>query len=147
MRVPRKARVATMSRSRTPTISQISRRPEKATTPTAEAMNSLSAIGSITGPNGEPPSRRATGPSSRSVAAAAATMAMRQLVLGIRRNAPARGMRTQLIRSAQDHGTRPCSPLRAGLASVTLLPSPNVSVQDTLVCPAALRFFVPALSS
>jgi hypothetical protein len=77
------------------------------------------------------------------VIAAAATIARRQPLCDTSRNAAANGIRSALIRSAQDHLARPCSPLRAGLASVTLLPSPNVSVQDTLVRPAALLFFRP----
>ena len=49
-KVATNATVATMSRSSTPTISYGSSRPLNATTPNAEAMNSLSATGSITVP-------------------------------------------------------------------------------------------------
>src|SRR5918998_2588093 len=96
-------------------------------------MNSLSAMGSSTAPKGELPRRRATGPSSRSVTATAPTMASRQPLCETSRKAAASGIRSRLSTSAADHQARPCSPLSAGLASDTLLPSPHVSVQDTLV--------------
>src|ERR671915_2239274 len=54
-KVAANATVATMSRNSTPAISHGSRAPENATTPTAAAMNILSAIGSSTSPYGELP--------------------------------------------------------------------------------------------
>ena len=62
MNVATNAIVATISRSKAPTISYHSRRPLNATTPNADAMNSLSATGSMTGPNLELPNRRASWP-------------------------------------------------------------------------------------
>ena len=98
--------VATMSRSRTPTISSGASRPETATTPKADAMKSLSATGSITLPSADAPNRRARGPSSRSVVAAIARMTIRHAV-ETSGKATASGMRTTLSRSAVVQRSRP----------------------------------------
>src|SRR5512146_89323 len=98
--VTTKATVATMSRSSTPTTSYQASCPEKAPTPKAEAMKSLSATGSSTAPSRDDPKRRAMGPSRRSVAAATATIPTRAQVSATRGNATARGSRAAVSRSA-----------------------------------------------
>src|SRR5512143_218410 len=98
--VTTKATVATMSRRSAPTTSYQANCPEKATTPKAEAMKSLSATGSSTTPSLDDPKRRAIGPSSRSVTAATATIPTRTQVSVTSGNATARGSRAAVSRSA-----------------------------------------------
>jgi hypothetical protein len=69
-------------------------------------MKSLSATGSIRLPRAEEPNRRASGPSSRSLAAAIARITIRQR-FDASGKAPANGIRTALSRSAGVHRIRP----------------------------------------
>src|SRR5262245_52267510 len=119
-----------MSRTNTPATSYHSRRPENATTPKAQAMNSLSAIGSRIAPNADDPNRRAIGPSRRSVAAATATIVTLAQTSSARRNSTASGRRTAVRTSAavQRGDTRDVRgrlTLAAGSASGTLI-GPNI---------------------
>src|ERR1017187_658782 len=99
-RVMKNAAVATISRARTAMTSYQVNLPDTQTTANATATKSLSAIGSRTAPMREPPNRRGTQPSPRSVAAGRAGTRSRTGVLVTMGNRIASGIRTSVMPSA-----------------------------------------------